>query len=94
MAHVDLRQVKAEIVNLERERGLRRPKYGDHLASAQWQTAKRFALELAGHRCQVCNCPHDLHVHHRHYRNLGRETHLDLTVLCRRCHSRHHDLAA
>ena len=46
--------------------------------------------EWADYRCQVCNSPHDLHVHHRTYERVGHEDPADLTVLCMWCHDLFH----
>lgn len=64
--------------------------YHEYLASAQWQTTRALALSRAGHRCQVCNAPTSLDVHHRTYERLGEELPSDLTVLCRHCHTIFH----
>ena len=53
---------------------------------------RRLVLEVAGYRCQVCNGDEKLNVHHRTYeRYPGRERLADLTVLCERCHKKHHE---
>jgi replicative DNA helicase len=49
------------------------------------------ALSRAGHRCQVCNSPDKLDVHHRTYERVGQEQLDDLTVLCDRCHGLFHE---
>ena len=41
--------------------------------------------------CVLCNMTQGLVVHHRHYRSLFFEdTHTDVTLLCQRCHGKHH----
>lgn len=67
-------------------------RYAEHLASDYWQQVSAAVKDRAGHRCQVCNSPHDLQAHHRTYTNRGREMeHLnDLICLCRRCHGVFH----
>ena len=57
-----------------------------YLRSAKWKKKREQALERADHRCQVCNSPHELQVHHRTYEHWGNERLTDLTVLCRSCH--------
>lgn len=71
-------------------RALRGKNYREYLQSAEWKTRRALAIETAGGRCQLCNAPGPLHVHHRTYERVGREHPGDLTVLCAPCHSRHH----
>jgi hypothetical protein len=67
--------------------------YSTYIASAQWATKRRQALEHHGHYCPACGTTQDLHVHHRTYQNLGREHMDDLIPLCTACHQGVHDLA-
>lgn len=65
--------------------------YLAYLRSPLWAGKRRAALEAAGHRCQVCNSPSRLDVHHRTYERFGgAELPGDLTVLCRACHDLFH----
>lgn len=66
--------------------------YREYLKTAHWEETRKKALDRARHRCQACNSPDDLHVHHRTYERRGEERDDDLTVLCRSCHSRVHDI--
>lgn len=68
--------------------------YAEYLASDYWKELRRGWLEIAS-SCERCSMPRylanicydqDLHLHHKNYRNLGREECDDLEVLCRRCH--------
>lgn len=68
-----------------------RVNYYEYLRSPEWQVVRRLALERAAGRCQVCNQPGRLDVHHRTYARLGQELLSDVTVLCRDCHSKHHE---
>jgi hypothetical protein len=70
---------------------LRALPYGDYLKTDHWQEMRAEALKRAGNRCQVCNFPDKLHVHHRTYARRGHELLDDLTVLCERCHKLFHD---
>ncbi len=63
-----------------------------YLRSEHWAATRLQALDAADYRCRVCNAEHGLDVHHRTYERLGAERPDDLTVLCRRCHSRFHDV--
>lgn len=65
--------------------------YHRYLRSPEWQVVRRLAHERAAGRCQVCNQPGRLDVHHRTYERLGHELLSDVTVLCRDCHAKHHD---
>jgi hypothetical protein len=60
--------------------------YQDYLRSPEWQNKRTWALKWADYRCQVCNSPDRLEVHHRTYQNLGQELPGDLTVLCHKHH--------
>jgi hypothetical protein len=65
--------------------------YGRYISSAAWQTsaARLTELSAAGHRCRLCFASGEearLEVHHRTYRNFGRELADDLTTLCHDCH--------
>ena len=64
--------------------------YLDYLKSEEWRGKRTVALERAGSRCQVCNSPDRLDVHHRTYERFKDELPEDLTVLCRSCHSLYH----
>ena len=65
--------------------------YHTYLESREWRAKREWALERAGHACQVCNSRKDLHVHHRTYDNVGAELPGDLTVLCAQCHELFHN---
>lgn len=65
-------------------------RYADYLRSPEWRSKRQWALERAGYRCQVCNAPGLLDVHHRTYQNLGRELPADLIVLCHEHHLLYH----
>jgi hypothetical protein len=69
---------------------LRRMPYREYLRSTEWRTTRRFALDHAEGRCQLCNRPGRLDVHHRTYERRGNELLADLTVLCRPCHTNFH----
>jgi hypothetical protein len=64
--------------------------YQEYLQTEHWKHFRDKALLNANNKCQVCNEPHQLQVHHRNYDNRGRETFLDVVVLCRSCHARMH----
>ena len=68
--------------------------YAEYIASAAWQdTRRRFWASKLPKDCWCCSRtdgPKDLH--HRTYKNLGRENLRDLVPLCRDCHDRIHEL--
>jgi hypothetical protein len=66
--------------------------YDAYLASPEWWQRREAAVAAAGGRCQLCNGTKNLNVHHRTYVRLGRENPSDLTVLCRGCHEKHHNV--
>lgn len=64
--------------------------YREYLKTDWWKTRRERALQLAGHRCQVCNSAQGPNVHHRTYERLGHERDADLLVLCESCHKLFH----
>lgn len=75
----------------KRRPDLRAMPYQDYLKTKHWQRVRREALERADGRCQLCNSPDHLEVHHRTYERRGQEEPGDLTVLCATCHSKFHE---
>lgn len=69
---------------------LRALPYGAYLKTQHWQKTRKAALERAEHRCQLCNTPNKLEVHHRDYTRKGYERPADVTVVCADCHARQH----
>lgn len=71
--------------------------YESYLASPEWAERRTYYLAKALHRCQLCNREggpggRGLHAHHRTYERLGAELDADITVLCKDCHKRHHEI--
>jgi len=67
--------------------------YNEYLNSSTWRNIRVDALRGAEGKCQVCNSPDDLEVHHRRYPTLGTEQWPnDLTVLCSLCHSMYEEV--
>ena len=64
--------------------------YEEYLTSEEWRLRRELALAIADHRCQLCNSPAHLQVHHRTYERIGHEDTADLTVLCLTCHDAFH----
>ncbi len=65
--------------------------YQEYIRSGAWYRKRYGALQRAENRCQVCNSPEQLQVHHRSYQNLGSEKPSDLVVLCECCHKLFHE---
>jgi len=65
--------------------------YLDYIASPVWKAKAYDARESAGNKCQLCNSPYYLRVHHRTYDRLGNESIDDLITLCSNCHSKFHN---
>jgi hypothetical protein len=78
------------VVSAERARELQFMPYRQYLLTPEWAERRRVTIIRAGHRCQVCNKPGSLDVHHRTYVRRGDELPADLTVLCDGCHALYH----
>lgn len=65
--------------------------YRDYLLTPEWQATRKRILERDEYRCQICNSPHRLNVHHRDYSRRGYENDTDLTTLCQGCHQVFHE---
>lgn len=64
-----------------------RPRLGD----PHWEAVRNARLEMAGHRCELCNSSAGtLHAHHRTYARQGHELVEDVIILCRSCHGLFH----
>lgn len=68
-------------------------RYNDFLKTVYWYIVRKHFLKKYGEQCFICNSTEYLNVHHRTYKNHGREhEHLeDLVVLCKDCHAKFHD---
>jgi len=64
--------------------------YAQYLQTSHWINFRDKAIVNAGGRCQICADNRYLHVHHRTYENRGKETFLDVVVLCNSCHVKIH----
>lgn len=65
--------------------------YQMYLRTEHWRATSKAAKERASNRCQLCNNPGRLEVHHRTYARRGCEDLMDLLVLCDACHGKFHD---
>ena len=69
--------------------------YHEYLESDHWQTLRYRQLKAAGFKCKECGTNEEqLEVHHLTYERLFHERDADLIVLCRSCHSKHHNKVA
>ncbi len=69
--------------------------YTDYLKTKHWKTVRAAMILLNEAKCAMCNheesfygldCLSELEVHHKHYKNKGREKYEDLLLLCRSHH--------
>lgn len=73
--------------------------YYDFLKTPYWDGVRNYKLKRAKYCCQLCGGKGILNVHHKTYKNHGRE-HIriiadkDLIVLCKDCHEKFHDKLA
>lgn len=65
--------------------------YRTYIRSSEWYARRQMILDMALHRCMLCDSSKDLQVHHRTYARLGKEHPADLIALCDNCHARFHD---
>ena len=65
-----------------------RQHYWEVLKSDRWRQLRASVIAETGGRCEACGYlgQNRLHLHHRHYRTLGRETRRDVELLCAWCH--------
>lgn len=67
-------------------------KYSEYLKSPHWQETRRKRLDKDGDACVLCGSKENLNVHHRNYRNVGKEdVENDLVTLCTECHTFVHE---
>jgi 5-methylcytosine-specific restriction endonuclease McrA len=73
-------------------REIRREMYKNYLSSNAWKTKRCDVLKRAGGVCEECRFNEGTDVHHLTYQRLFRESLDDLVLLCRACHTKHHEL--
>jgi len=67
--------------------------YKVYIKSGQWKAFRRFIIQKDNNTCQHCFrkfASGFLHVHHIHYRSLGKEKPEDVLLLCQDCHHEEH----
>jgi hypothetical protein len=64
--------------------------YWDMLKSERWKQLRAEIIAETGGSCEACGYlgRNRLHLHHKHYRTLGRETRRDVQLLCSWCHKK------
>ncbi|HUS51151.1 MAG TPA: hypothetical protein VMZ91_13370 [Candidatus Paceibacterota bacterium] len=83
----DAKKVKRKILPEKSKR----ISYKKYLKSDHWQKTRLRALRFYGGSCVLCGKKTQLNVHHRNYKNLGKERiSKDLIVLCQGCHEMFH----
>lgn len=69
--------------------------YKSYIHSPEWQaTRKRWLDSGLLKECYFCTKPYEpgFHLHHRTYKNLGKERLMDLVLCCESCHTEVHKL--
>jgi len=82
---------RSALLTPERLAELKAMSYTDYLRTPEWNRRRQVALKIAEHRCQICNSPNELTVHHRSYEHFGCEKFTDLLVMCWPCHKLFHE---
>lgn len=73
------------------ENGLTESSYKDYLECPHWKEFRKKAIRAAKFECARCGkSPGVLHVHHKHYQTLGKESLEDVEVVCVECHEEEH----
>lgn len=65
---------------------LRRMPHELYLQTEHWKHFRAEALKFF-RTCQLCDGYRNLDVYHKNYKNRGRETFNDVTVICHDCHA-------
>lgn len=59
--------------------------------SRHWRSFTARVKKFYNYECMGCGRKaKTLHVHHRHYKNIGREQYDDVTLYCEECHNKQH----
>lgn len=64
--------------------------YREYLKTREWRFFRQQAFNHYGKKCNRCESELRLEVHHKHYRNLGKEELKDVEILCHSCHQSLH----
>lgn len=71
--------------------------YTNYLQSDYWKGRRKEFRDKTWNRCYICRAKGKLETHHKRYSKDGqsilfKERHVDLRLLCRKCHQGIHDL--
>src|SRR6266568_2945210 len=91
LTEIQVQEIVAREAKIERIIELVELPYKEYLLTPEWQERRQRILKRDGFRCQVCNSPERLNVHHRDYTRRGYENDTDLTTLCQGCHQVFHE---
>jgi hypothetical protein len=72
---------------------LRAMPYKEYLQTEHWRHFKGEFLKSVNNFCQICGSTNQIKVHHKTYKNRGRETFNDVMALCKTCHNKTHGIA-
>ncbi len=76
---------------LNRERSLEWwQRYGEYLASPEWQALRQKVIEAADGVCVYCDVRAAVQAHHETYERVGHERLEDLSAVCVECHQARH----
>ena len=68
--------------------------YDVYINSNHWKVKRYWLADAKGWKCEGCGftpfIKSQVEVHHKTYKNLGKETVDDIQILCRKCHSEKH----
>lgn len=65
--------------------------YKEYLKTDHWREVKRRYYSRNSKECRICGAKHNVHLHHKTYKRLGREYDMDLVPLCKRHHNELHE---
>lgn len=68
--------------------------YEAYMESPAWREIRGLVIARDGGACRACGAGEGLHVHHIHYKSLGREDGRELITLCLGCHRLEHSLGS
>lgn len=84
-----------EVMGVPGRRAVPRSEYRSYIQSEAWRrTRERYWASNLPQDCYCCGAPRRVgfHLHHRTYKNLGKERLMDLVPVCPGCHKEIHAL--
>lgn len=66
----------------------------EYLNTEHWIHFKKEVHIFYNHKCVICGSEENLNVHHKTYKNKGRETFNDVILVCQNCHRMIHNIKA